>query len=83
MSVYKGEYFSHTPWGATMPDTSEIQQVTSRSKLGEELLQAVHESAAAYHAAADEERATARERYLRALNRFNVYVLEGISSRSL
>jgi len=57
-----------------------VAPATSRAKVerGKELLQAIYDSSQAYHAANDQDRDLARERYFRALNRFNRFVLEGI-----
>ena len=49
--------------------------VRSRKEIADELLRLVHEYADAYHQAEEKDRHRARERYIRALNQFNDFVL--------
>jgi len=64
--------------GNAMQDSATKATARAKVERGKELLQAIYESSQAYHAAKDQDRDLARERHLRALNRFNRFVLEGI-----
>lgn len=46
-----------------------------RRQIGDELLRLVHQYADAYHQSEEKDRHKARERYIRALNQFNDFVL--------
>jgi hypothetical protein len=61
-----------------MSDSAGTGRARSKAERGQELLQTVHETAQAYHAAKEQDRDAARERYFRALDRFNNFVLHGM-----
>jgi hypothetical protein len=61
-----------------MQDSGAPATAKAKVERGKELLQAIYEGSQAYQAAQDQDSDLARERYFRALNRFNRFVLQGI-----
>jgi hypothetical protein len=58
-------------------DSARTSRTRSKAERGRELLSVVYECAELYHAAKERDRDRARERYFRALDRFNNFVLHG------